>query len=129
MPAQSLPSLSGLRVLIVDDEFLVAHHLQSVLEENGGTVVGPVGSIDDALKVVGSQPMDGALLDANLNGVSSAPIADALVAAKVPFVVVTGYGNLKLANAAMNAAPRIAKPLDEFALVKAVAIAFRRQAM
>lgn len=125
MPPVAMPSLAGLRVLVVDDEYLVAYHLQSLLEDAGCSVVGPVPSIAAALAAMRHEKLDGVLLDANLNGISSAPVADALAAANVPFVLVTGYGNLSLANAAMNGAPRIGKPLDEAALLRIVAGTFR----
>lgn len=112
MSIDASPSLAGLRVLVVDDELFVAEHLQMLLEDAGCTVIGPVPTIDKALAAVRSEPLDGVLLDANLNGLSSAPIGEELKRRAVPFVVVTGYGQLPLATPALNDAPRLSKPFD-----------------
>ena len=124
--------LDGLRILIVDDEFLIAMNLESLVEDNGGRPVGPVGDIPAALAIIQQGQLDGALLDANLNGVNSEPIAFALQAAGIPFVVITGYGRLDLDGVTLSAAPRLTKPLvnSEFcatlAQVFGAAVAGRR---
>ena len=82
-----------------------------MVEDNGGQPVGPVADVKSALAIIQDEPLDGALLDANLNGVSSEPIALALLAAAIPFVVVTGYGRLDLDGVTLSAAPRLTKPL------------------
>ncbi|CAN5275149.1 hypothetical protein BH10PSE6_BH10PSE6_19550 [soil metagenome] len=117
----TVPSLSGRRVLVVDDEFFVAVHIETLLEDFGCEVVGPVATIEEALALVGSEKLDGALLDANLNGISSAPIAAELRDRAIPFLVITGYGQLALADAALNSAPRLSKPFDTAGLEKALA--------
>ena len=104
-------SLDGLRILIVDDEFLIAMNYESMIEDCGGQPVGPAGDINGALAIIQAGQLDGALLDANLNGVSSEPIALALQAAGIPFVVITGYGRLDLDGRALSAAPRLTKPV------------------
>lgn len=111
MPETAHLSFTGLRILIVDDEFFVAVHLEEMLEELGCEVVGPVATIDDALTIIAAEHLDGVLLDANLNGVSSSPIAAALHARSIPFVVVTGYGKLELDTEALTNAPRVTKPI------------------
>ena len=103
--------LEGLRILIVDDEFLIAMNIESLVEDHGGQPVGPVGDIPGALAIIQDEPLDGALLDANLHGLSSEPIALALQAAGIPFVVITGYGRLDLDGVTLSAAPRLTKPL------------------
>lgn len=108
-----ISELAGLRVLVVEDEYMVADDICTTLEGFGCHVVGPVGRIDQALDLVRRGSLDGALLDANLNGESSAPIAVALGQASVPFAVVTGYGGLALASEALNNAPRLSKPWVE----------------
>jgi DNA-binding LytR/AlgR family response regulator len=104
--------MTGLRVLVVEDEWMVADHIGMLLEDIGCDVVGPAATIEDALVLLQTEHIDGALLDANLNGISSAPVAAALCAAKMPFVIVTGYGNLELPTKEMNAAPRLTKPFN-----------------
>jgi CheY-like chemotaxis protein len=108
----AIPQLAGLRLLVVEDEYMVAEHIGMLLEDFGCDVTGPVATIAEALAAVAQGGLDGALLDANLGGTSSAPIAAALQAASVPFVVITGYGARELAGDVLNDAPRLNKPFS-----------------
>ena len=81
-----------------------------MLEDLGYEVVGPVPTCPEAIEAIAAGKLDAALLDANLGGTSSAPIAAELARRRVPFVVVTGYGNLELPTSALQAAPRVNKP-------------------
>lgn len=119
-----LPALSGRKILVVEDEWMIAEHLSMLLEALECEVVGPVASIADALAKIDAEKMDCALLDANLKGTSSAPIADALVAVAVPFIIVTGYGGLQLPTDAMNTAPRLKKPFAEHELEQSLLSVF-----
>lgn len=110
MAAAAISVLAGLRLLVVEDQYSVADYIGMLLEDFGCVVVGPVATIEEALAAVDDGGLDGALLDANLNGDSSAPIAAVLQGASMPFVVVTGYGALELGDGALNCAPRITKP-------------------
>jgi CheY-like chemotaxis protein len=101
---------AGRRILVVEDEFLIAEYITVTLEDLGYEIVGPVPTIPEAISAIASEKLDAVLLDANLNGTSSAPIAAELAARRVPFVVVTGYGHLDLATPALQAAPRVNKP-------------------
>jgi CheY-like chemotaxis protein len=83
--------LSGRRVLVVEDEVMVSWVLEDMLAELGCEVVGPAARIDQALAIVDMETIDLAILDVNLNGKKSFPVADALVAKGVPFVFSTGY--------------------------------------
>jgi DNA-binding LytR/AlgR family response regulator len=83
-----------------------------LLEDFGCDVLGPVGTIEQALDMVAGGGLDGALLDAHLDGNSSAPIAAALQTASIPFVVVTGYGALKLDDDILDSALRLIKPFS-----------------
>ena len=85
--------LTGRRVLIVEDESLVAMLLETILEDMGCTPVGPASNIDDGLAMVAdSEHLDAALLDVNVAGRQVFPVAEALKARGVPFVFSTGYG-------------------------------------
>lgn len=82
---------AGRRVLVVEDEMLVAWPLEDILVELGCMVIGPAASVNQALAMIEANAIDVAVLDVNLNGEMSYPIADALAARGVPFVFVTGY--------------------------------------
>ena len=124
MTPSAIPELAGRRLLVVEDEFFVAEHIAMLLEDFGCEVVGPVGTIDQALAYVAEGALDGALLDANLDGASSAPIAEALRAGSVPFVVVTGYGARKLGDEVLDNAPRLIKPFSTASLAETLVAAF-----
>jgi CheY-like chemotaxis protein len=85
--------LSGRRVLVVEDEVMVSWILEDMLAELGCEVVGPAAGVEQALALVNAETIDLAVLDVNLNGKKSFPVADALLARGVPFVFSTGYGN------------------------------------
>ena len=120
------PVLAGLRLLVVEDEYMIAEHIGMQLEDFGCEVVGPVGTINEALAILEGCGLDGVLLDANLSGESTAPIAAALNAASVPFVVATGYGSRDLSDDALNAAPRIIKPFGKAELETTLVATFTR---
>ncbi|RXQ99948.1 response regulator [Pseudoxanthomonas composti] len=80
------------RVLIVEDEFLVAMMLEECLEILGYQVVGTMASLEAGLAALSTQQFDVAMLDMNLSGQSSEPIAQALETQGMPFLFVTGYG-------------------------------------
>lgn len=88
-PAQPL---AGRRVLVVEDEFIVAAMLADMLEDEGAEVIGPIGTQADALAVAASEALDVAVLDWNLNGEPGAPVARILRARGIPFAISTGYG-------------------------------------
>jgi CheY-like chemotaxis protein len=84
--------LQGYRILVVEDEYLLARELHSSLESAGATVVGPVGSVDDALSMLDlASELDAAVLDVNLRGQKVFEFADALKERGVPFIFTTGY--------------------------------------
>ena len=86
----SLPE--GCRILIVEDEFLIALFLQETLEDEGCRIVGPVGRVDEAVLIARQGGIDAAVLDASLAGEPVTAVADALEAGNVPFVFHSGYG-------------------------------------
>lgn len=84
--------LSGKRVLIVEDELLVALLIEDILVELGCEPVGPFGSVAGALSAAGSEPIDLAVLDVNLAGEMVYPVAEFLEEHHIPFLFVSGYG-------------------------------------
>jgi CheY-like chemotaxis protein len=86
--------LRDCHILVVEDEYLIAMSLQDALESAGSVVLGPVTSVDKAIKAIESEPqIDAVVLDVNLGGVLSYPVADMLVARKIPFVFTSGYAD------------------------------------
>jgi CheY-like chemotaxis protein len=111
--------LSG-RVLIVEDESLVAMLLETILEDMGCTPVGPASTIDEGLALAtGAEPLDAALLDVNVAGRQVFPIAEALKARGVPFVFSTGYGESGLSDE-WRGHPTVQKPFTESAIREAL---------
>lgn len=107
-----MPRLHHRTILIVEDEYLLARELETELRDAGACVLGPVGSLQDALDLVASgQHVDGAILDVNLQGAAVFPVADMLLDREVPFVFTTGYDDLVL-PARLRQAMRYEKPLD-----------------
>lgn len=91
--------ITGKRILVVEDEFIVAAMLCDVLEDAGAEPVGPVGRVEDALEIIANEAIDAAVLDWNLHGQSGMPLAEALRDRDIPFVIATGYGMVEEAFA------------------------------
>jgi PAS domain S-box-containing protein len=111
--------VEGLRLLIVEDALLLALELEAGLTEAGAVVVGSAGDLAEAMGMVGLE-IDAAVLDANLNGESVRPVAEALAARGVPFVFATGYGDDKITPEHFGA-PVIRKPYDVTQVAAALA--------
>jgi CheY-like chemotaxis protein len=84
--------LKGLRVLVVEDEALVALQLEDMLSDLGCAVIGPAARVHQALDLLNGQWVDAAVLDLNVAGELVYPVADALTRRGVPFIFATGYG-------------------------------------
>jgi DNA-binding response OmpR family regulator len=80
-----------MRVLVVEDEPLVAMELMMEIEDGGAIAIGPASSCDQALAMIRDEKPDLALLDGNLNGEKIDPVADLLAAHETPFAFVSGY--------------------------------------
>jgi CheY-like chemotaxis protein len=87
-----MSSLDGKRILVVEDEALIAAMVEDMLMELGATVVGPASSIAQALVLVNSDDFDAAVLDVNIRSEQVDPVAEILMARNVPIVFATGYG-------------------------------------
>jgi PAS domain S-box-containing protein len=99
------------RVLLVEDETLIAMMMEGLLRDLDLEVVGPFGTVGDALEAIRHQAIDAALLDVNLGGEMAYPIARLLQAKKVPFVFMTGYGSETIAAPFTNVRV-VQKPLE-----------------
>jgi PAS domain S-box-containing protein len=116
--------LHGARVLIVEDAVLLALELETGLSDAGAQIIGPAYELDEAMALL-DQQIDAAVLDANLNGHSVTPVAEALAARGVPFVFATGYGDAGGAPSGFDA-PIIRKPYDVTQVAAAVAAVLGR---
>jgi DNA-binding NtrC family response regulator len=101
---------SNCRVLLVEDEMLVAWLIEDMLADLGCAVIGPASSVNQALAMIDAEAIDAAVLDLNLNGQMSYPVADALAAHGVPFVISTGYDKDTLPDD-YRACPVLQKPI------------------
>ena len=108
------------RVLIVEDEMLIAMLVEQMVQDLGYDVVGPALTVNEALFLLERENVDCAVLDMNLgDGVSSAPVADALRARDIPFLFASGYGS-KGPVANLSVAPVLNKPFLTHDLEKAL---------
>ncbi len=118
MTAPNIPH--GLRILLVEDEAVIALTAEDMIDELGGIVSAHATSLPEALDRVEASEFDLALLDINLNGVMSLPVAEALRARGKPFIFTTGYGSAG-AHTSFTGAPVVAKPYTLAALASAIA--------
>ena len=121
-PAGDPARLRGRHLLVVEDEYMIAMDIAHTLEELGAEVVGPAGSVADALLLVQDEDsrIDAAVLDINLRDERVFPVAEALIARGVPFVFATGY-DASVIPSAYAAAPRCEKPVNKTSLVRILA--------
>lgn len=111
--------VEGRRILVVEDELMVAMGIEMLLIEAGCTVVGPHGRYEQALLAARTEAVDGALIDVNLRGNESFPVADILAARGIPFAFLTGYGRETLPERFAEG-PLLAKPCQPQELLAAV---------
>jgi len=105
------------RILIVDDEPVIVMDLEYMLVEAGFIIANATGNLERALSLVESGICDAAVLDANLDGLSAAPIAVALVARGLPFLVLSGYAPDQQ-HEALRAGRCIQKPANPIHVIK-----------
>lgn len=123
--------LAGRQILVVEDELIIAWHIQASVESLGCVVSGPVSSVDAALGLLrnSTNKPDAALLDVNLQGTTVLPVAQECQLRNIPFVLITGYGRLPLDEPLLNNALRVRKPFNDADIFKALSnvIGFRNR--
>jgi CheY-like chemotaxis protein len=120
--------LQGCRILLVEDEYLLADDLSRTLEHAGATILGPTPSVKEALSLLASEPaVDGAVLDVNLYGEMVFPVADALKARDIPFLFTTGYDQGAVPSRFAEVT-RCEKPVSMSAVTRAMQREIRAQA-
>lgn len=107
--------LKGLRILIIEDVGIVAMSLKTMLQELGCVVVGTAARLHEAEELAQHETLDGVLLDLNLAGQYTFPVADILRKRNIPFIIMSGYDAGQL-RADLAEEPQMAKPFDREAL-------------
>jgi len=104
--------LEGRRILVVEDEALIAMVIEDTLREEGAEVVGAAASVNEALRLIteNNGPLDAAVLDVRLGDSHVLPVANRLAALGLPFVFVTGYQQADIE--VHRGAPVLRKPFD-----------------
>lgn len=115
-----LATLSGRRILVVEDEYFIAEELAAALTALGAIIVGPAATMERALELLAAPGCDLAVLDINLKGKSNFRLADILASRGVPFVFATGYDDAAVPAYHKNV-PRWEKPFDAVALAATLA--------
>lgn len=98
-----------MRILIVEDEYYLAADLAAAVAATGAEVVGPVGTLADAEAALAGGAIDRAVIDVNLHGAMSFPLAEKLEAAHIPYLIATGYSAESLPEK-FRGKPRLEKP-------------------
>ncbi len=111
--------LAGRRILVVEDEILIAMEIEGALKRLGCVIIGPVGKLESALQIARDETIDAAILDVNIRGGRTYPVAKVLLARDIPFILASGYGDWALPEA-LQGQPRLTKPFRSDDVVKAV---------
>ena len=106
------PELTGMRVLVVEDEAAISLLLEDMLLDFGCEVIGPAARLAAALEAVERETVDLAILDVNVAGEPIYPVAEALVRRQIPFVFSTGYGSAGIKDAYRDR-PVLQKPFAQ----------------
>jgi DNA-binding response OmpR family regulator len=123
---QRIDELQGMKILVVEDDYMIATDLALELEESGAEVVGPAASVKDALELIdihGDQ-LDCASLDVNVQGQRVFPVVDELIARDVPIVLSTGY-DTRVLPMEYRSLPHCEKPVETAVLVRMLAASLR----
>ena len=109
-------SFAGKRILVVEDDGLLAMELDLVLGDNGAVVVGPTHTVAESLAILADNAVDAAVLDVNLGSESSEPVADRLSETGTPFLYLSGHDAKRLPERHRER-PLVSKPFLEHELL------------
>ena len=115
---------SGLRILLVEDDVMVALLIEDMLAELGHEIVGPATRLGKATELAQHEALDAAILDVNINGQEVYPVAELLAARSIPFIFCTGYGRGSLREPYRDR-PALQKPFRQRDLQELVATVCR----
>lgn len=121
-------NLQGRRILVVEDVYLIADDVCRALVRAGAEVVGPAGTVADALVAMDAGTIDAAVLDVNLDGTPSFAIAGELERRSVPFLFATGYDDWALPDMWRDKR-RIGKPFNARSMLDALVSVIAEQPM
>jgi DNA-binding response OmpR family regulator len=116
-----------LKLIVIEDEALIAMELECMLEDLGHEVLGVGGTLDQALLLVDNhaQEADAAVLDANLGGTSAVPVAEAMDARDLPYIVASGYEPEELQRFGFGEIRTVGKPYSPRELARALSALLR----
>ena len=114
------PAIQYRRVLVIEDDVVIAHQLARAFVEVGAEVVGPVGSLGRAIEAAETAQFDCALVDIRLRGVDAYPVVDILKRRSLPFAFITGCDRHNI-PAGYRHIPLIRKPVDPSEIARALA--------
>lgn len=124
MTSETGRKTANLRILIVEDEYLVAEEISETLRGVRIDVVGPVGMIQEAYEAVQDMSLDCAVMDINIGGGASFPLIDVLIQRSVPVLLMTGYDQEELPMK-YRSLPLVQKPLLRGELARALGRLFK----
>ena len=104
--------VSGAKILVVEDNYLLAEVVCDFVTECGMQPIGPATGLDRGLVYAREAPLDGAILDINLDGRLSFPICSVLMQRGIPFCFLTAHGDLSLVPQQFRAMPLVSKPFE-----------------
>jgi CheY-like chemotaxis protein len=108
--------IRGRRILIAEDEAMIALDLESVLQDLGCEIIGPVADVEDLVQQLEAHHPDGALLDINLRGKQVFAVLPRLIQQGVPVIITSGYDDVTLIPQDFRELPRLSKPFNQTAL-------------